>query len=136
MDRLFEFALNHPYLVGAFFALLTAFIYTEMKRGGQTVTPTQLTLLVNQKNAKVIDLRNSPEFRDGHITGSDTVPYGQFNERIPELVKAAHPVILVCSLGQVSAIAGRALQQAGLKEVYRLSGGIAGWKQAGLPLIK
>lgn len=136
MDRLFEFALNHPYLVGAFFALLTAFIYTEMKRGGETVSPTQLTLLVNQKQAKLIDLRNSPEYRDGHITGSDTVPYSQFKDRIPELVKAGHPVVLVCSLGQVSAMAGRALQQAGLKEVYRLSGGIAAWRQASLPLVK
>ncbi|MBA4151710.1 MAG: rhodanese-like domain-containing protein, partial [Acinetobacter sp.] len=34
MERVIEFALNHPYLVGSFFALLTAFIYTEMKRGG------------------------------------------------------------------------------------------------------
>jgi len=136
MERVIEFALNHPYLVGSFFALLAAFIYTEMKRGGRSITPVQLTLLVNQKNAKVVDLRNQPEFRDGHITGSESVPFSQINERTAEFVSAAKPIILVCSTGQVSSMAGRNLQKAGLTEVYRLSGGISGWRQAGLPLVK
>jgi rhodanese-related sulfurtransferase len=136
MDRVIEFALNHPYLVGSFFALLAAFIYTEMKRGGRSITPVQLTLLVNQKNAKVIDLRNSPEFRDGHITGSESVPFSQVADKTQEFVTAGRPIIFVCSTGQVSSMAGRNLQKAGLTEVYRLAGGISGWRQAGLPLIK
>ncbi len=136
MDRLIEFAFNHPYLVGSFLALLAAFIYTEMQRGGRSITPVQLTLLVNQKDARVLDLRNSPEFRDGHITGSESVPFSQLNDRIQELASSAKPVILVCATGQVSSAAGRNLLKAGLTEVYRLSGGITGWRQASLPLVK
>jgi len=136
MDRLFEFVLNHPYLVGAFVALLAAFIYTEMRRGGSTISPLQLSGLVNQKNARVIDLRNLPEYRDGHITGSENVPYSQFASRTAEWVKDGRPVVLVCSLGQVSSMAGRALLKAGHSEVFRLNGGISAWKQAGLPLIR
>ncbi len=135
MDRVIEFVGNHPYLISAFVALLIAFIITELQRGGRSISPQELSQLVNQQQARVIDLRNTPEYREGHITGSENVPYSQVTEKAAELAKAGKPIILVCALGQVAGAAGKPLKQAGA-DVYRLSGGISAWRQQGLPLVR
>lgn len=136
MDRVIEFVGNHPYLVSAFVALLIAFIITEMQRGGRSISPQQLSQMVNQQQARVIDLRNTPEFREGRITGSENVPYSQIADKAAELAKSGKPIILVCALGQVAGAAAKPLKQAGINEVYRLAGGISGWRQQGLPLVR
>ncbi|MEL0027189.1 MAG: rhodanese-like domain-containing protein [Perlucidibaca sp.] len=136
MDRLIEFIGHHPYLVSAFVALLIAFIITEMQRGGRSLSPQELSHLVNSQQARVIDLRNPPEYREGHITGSENLPYSQVAGKAAELAKAGKPLILVCALGQVSGMAAKTLKQAGAQHIYRLSGGISGWRQQGLPLIR
>lgn len=136
MDRLIEFAGHHAYLVGAFVALLIAYLVTEMQRGGRTISAHDLTRLVNQQQARVIDLRNAPEFREGHITGSENLPFSQVAERAADIVRAGKPVILVCALGQVAGNAAQILKKAGVTEVYRLDNGISGWRQLGLPLVR
>lgn len=136
MDRVIEFIGHHPLLVSAFAALLIAFIVTELQRGGRSIGPQELTRLVNAGGARVIDLRNSPEYREGHITGSESLPFSQIAERAAELAKAGKPLILVCGLGQVAGNAAKTLKQAGAAEVYQLDGGISGWRQQGLPLVR
>lgn len=136
MDRVIEFIGHHPLLVSAFVALLVAFLVTELQRGGRSISPQELTRLVNAGGARVIDLRNSPEYREGHITGSESLPFSQVAERAAELAKAGKPLVLVCGLGQVAGNAARTLKQAGAAEVYQLDGGISGWRQQGLPLVR
>ena len=136
MDRFIEFVSHHTYLVSAFVVLLIAYISTEMQRGGRRISAQELTRLVNQQQARVIDLRNTPEYREGHITGSENLPYSQLAERAAEIARAGKPVILVCDLGQVAGSAADALKKAGLTEVYRLDNGISGWRQLGLPLVR
>lgn len=136
MDRVIEFIGNHPLLISLFIALLVAFIITELQRGGRSLSPQELTRLVNASEARVIDVRNSPEFREGHITGSESIPYSQVADRAAELAKAGKPLIVVCGLGQVAGNAARSLKQAGASEVYQLSGGISAWRQQGLPLVR
>lgn len=136
MDRVIEFVSNHPYLVSAFVALLVLFIVTELQRGGSKVSPQQLSRLVNDSDALVIDLRNAPEFREGHITGSRSLPYSQVAGEAAALAKSGKPLILVCGLGQVAGMAARTLKQAGAADVHYLEGGISAWRQAGLPLIR
>lgn len=136
MDRVIEFVGNHPLLISALVAMVIAFIITEMQRGGRAVSPQELTRLVNQQQARVIDLRNTPEYREGHITGSENIPYSQLAEKAAELARGDRPVIVVCGLGQVAGMAAKTLKQAGVKDAYRLTGGISGWRQQGLPLVR
>lgn len=136
MDRVIEFIGNHPYLVSVFVALLIAFIITEMQRGGRSISPQELSQMVNQRQARVIDLRDTPAYREGRITGSENLPYSQIADKAAELAKAGKPIILVCALGQVSGSAASSLKQAGVSEIYRLSGGISAWRQQGLPLVR
>ncbi|MCG8316218.1 MAG: rhodanese-like domain-containing protein [Pseudomonadales bacterium] len=136
MDRLIEFAMNHPYLVGGFLALLAAFITLETRRGGKSVSPQQLTNLVNKDEALVLDVRDTKEFREGHITGSKNIPYSSLQSKLGEIEKhKEQPIILVCKMGQHAGAAGRILSGAGFKDVRRLSGGVSGWKADGLPLV-
>lgn len=136
MDRLLEFMLNHPILVGCFCVLLAAFIGLETRRGGRGVSPQQLTNLVNQGNAIVLDVRDGKEYRAGHITGSKNIAFSGLKDKIGELGSdKTKTVILVCKMGQHSGAAGRILSAAGFKDVRRLTGGISGWQADGLPLV-
>lgn len=136
MDRVFEFIGNHPMLVSSFIALLIAFVVTESQRGGRRISGNELSRLVNQQDARVIDIRNSPEFREGHITGSMNVPFSQVSEKAAELVKLGKPIIVVCALGQVASTAAKTLKQAGATDISFLGDGISGWRQQGLPLVR
>ena len=64
MDRLLEFALNHPELVVTFVVLLVLFFVLESRRGGKTVSSQQLTHLMNKEEGLVLDVRESKEYRE------------------------------------------------------------------------
>ena len=129
--------MNHPELVGSFFALLTAFIFLESRRGGQTVTAQQLTNLVNNEEALVLDVREAKEYREGHITGSTNIVFSKLKDSLSEIESHKEkPVIVVCKMGQHAGAAGKILHGAGFKQIKRLSGGIGTWKADGMPLVK
>jgi len=137
MQRLLEFALNHLELVLPFLVLLTLLILLESRRGGKTVSSQQLTNLVNKEEAVIVDVRDTKEFREGHITESRNIPFSSLKENLTQLEKFKEkPIILVCKMGQHAGAAGRILSTSGFKDVRRLSGGITTWKSDGLPLIK
>jgi len=137
MDRFLEFVVNHYILFGLLIALIAAYIATEMSRGGQAVSPQALSGLANRENARIIDVRDVAEFKAGHITGSENIPYSRIGERLEELKKdLERPIVIVCNLGQVAGAVGRQLKAAGLTRVYKLEGGISNWKGQSLPLVK
>ena len=45
-------------------------------------------------------------------------------------------MVLVCKTGQSAGDAAKRLKKAGFEQVYVLDGGIGGWQQADLPLVK
>lgn len=137
MDRLLEFAMNHYVLVSAFFVLWAVFFSLESRRGGRSVSPQQATNMVNREDALIIDLRDTDEFRQGHIAGSVNIPMSQLAERIAELDKHKDkPVILVCKMGTSASLAGRQLRGRGFEQVARMQGGIQGWRADNLPVVK
>ncbi|MAR91915.1 MAG: rhodanese-like domain-containing protein [Pseudomonadota bacterium] len=137
MERLLEFAINHPLLVGSFVVLLVLFFVLESRRGGKTVSPQQLTNLINRDDALVLDVREQKDYREGHITGSRNIPFSKLKDNLAELNPYQDkPVVLVCKMGQHAGAAGKILHGAGFKRVQRLTGGITTWKSEGLPLVK
>lgn len=137
MDRFFEFLLNHYLLSGAFVAVAIAFLVNEFARGGKSVSPQGLSQLINQKNARVIDVRDPADFKTGHITGSENIPVSRIDENLAGLKKdLERPIVIVCNLGQAAGSVGLKLKKAGLTQVYKLEGGISNWKGQSLPLVK
>lgn len=137
MDRLLEFAMNHPTLVGVFVVLLVLFFLLETRRGGKSVSPQLLTQLVNKEDGVILDVRESKEFRAGHITGAKNIPFSKLKDSLPELDKhKQNPIVIICKMGQHSGAAGKILTAAGFADVRRLQGGITTWTAEKLPLVK
>ena len=133
MERWLEFMGNHPFLFGTLGVLMVLFFVLEGQRNGRKISPQSLGILVKAKNAMLIDLRDAKDFRDGHISGSQNIPYSQITSHIDELKASDRPLVFICNLGQV---AGTALQTVAHADSYRLDGGISNWKAQGLPLVK
>jgi rhodanese-related sulfurtransferase len=106
-----------------------------MRAGG--VSPNAAVQLMNREKAVVVDVSEAEEFALGHVVGSKNIPVNQLEQRLPEQVKnKTLPLVLVCPNG---ARANRALETAkklGYDKAQALAGGLAAWKEAGLPLEK
>ena len=108
MERWLEFMGNHPILFGTLGVLIVLFFIFEGQRNGRKISPQSLGILVKAKNALLIDLRDSKDFREGHISGSRNIPYSQIASHADELKASDRPLVFICNLGQV---AGSALQK-------------------------
>lgn len=137
MDRLVEFLTHHYLLAGSMAALGIAYVLNEMASGVRSVSPQGLSTLVNQQNARVIDIRDAATFRGGHITGSENIPLSRLGDHIgPLKSEPERPIVVICNMGQSAEGACRQLRSAGLAQVFKLEGGIENWKSQSLPLIK
>jgi rhodanese-related sulfurtransferase len=135
-----QFAGQNPVLSVLFAGLTLALVYTEVARlfvGYKTVSPAQLTDLINRESALLIDVSAIAEFEKGHILGSKHVAMSQFDPENKLLAKAKElPVAVVCRNGQQSSDAAKRLHKAGFSKVFWLNDGINAWTQADLPLSK
>ena len=139
-QALMAFFGRNPMLSMALAGLTVAIIYTEIARlfrGYQALKPAELTQLVNQGGARVVDLSAIADFEKGHVTGSRNIIPSQLDPQGKLLAAARQsPVVLVCRSGNASETAAKALKKAGFEKVYVLDGGIPAWQQAELPLVK
>lgn len=133
MQRFLEFMQNHPFLFGILAALIVAYFMVESRRSGRRIAPQALGQFVSQRQPVIIDLRDSKDFKEGHIAGSRNIPYAQLKSHLDELRGSERPVVLVCKMGQYAGAAGQMLENT---ETYRLEGGILSWQSSGLPLVK
>lgn len=86
-------------------------------------------------NAPVlVDVRTPGEYeKNGHIAGSRLLPLNVFMQRINELPQDK-PIVCVCRSGNRSQAAAEQLVANGFDDVANLSGGMFGWRRAGLPV--
>ncbi|QNI01492.1 rhodanese-like domain-containing protein [Halomonas sp. SH5A2] len=138
IDQLFEFVMNHPLLVGAFVLALIAWIVYETRSAStNALTATEATQLINREDAVVVDIRESKDFKTGHIAGARNIPQSSLDSRMNELNKVKDkPVIVVCKHGQSSGAAQAKLAKAGFERAFKLKGGMAQWQADGLPVVK
>jgi rhodanese-related sulfurtransferase len=83
--------------------------------------------MARNSQAVVVDVRESSEYRAGHIPRSRHIPLSQLLQRLREVGKS-HTVVIVCQSGSRSAHACEMLEQAGYSKVFNLSGGMASWR--------
>lgn len=129
------------FLIDNIFLIAIAFVSGAMlvwplvrnRAGGPSLTTLQAIQLINRKNAQIVDTRSPEEFGKGSLPNAKNIPLAAVAQRTGEL-KKDRPVILVCNTGTSATRAAAALRSAGFAEVYVLGGGIAAWKEAGLPV--
>ncbi len=137
MELFLQFLVAKWYLVSAAGVIVWLLLYHERRKGAVSVSPAQVTALVNQKEAVVLDLRDAAEYRHGHIVDSINMPFTKLSERVAELDRyRERPVVVVCKMGQHSGAVAKTLKEKGFTQVYRLGGGIAEWQGSQLPLVR
>ncbi|HEY8809862.1 MAG TPA: rhodanese-like domain-containing protein [Solirubrobacterales bacterium] len=85
-----------------------------------------------EDGAQLVDVRVDHEWGAGHIAGAKHLPLAELAQRTAELDQE-RPVVLYCRGGTRSTMATDALVEAGF-DAAKLSEGIVGWDEAGLPL--
>lgn len=139
MNRLLEYTLNHPFLVAAAAILFILTLVMELRqrgRGSSAVGPNDAIRLANS-GAGILDVRSAEDYQAGHIIDARHVPAAELSSRAESLKKYKDkPLIVYCENGSASAAAARALKEQGFTKVATLRGGLQGWRQENLPLVK
>ena len=140
MSQLVEFVGNHPFWVLLFLTVFFLFLnalYKEKSQAFQNVNVDQLTRLVNQQNAQLIDVRPKEAFDQGHIVNAINMPLSDISEgkaKIDKLKKK--PVVVYCQIGKRAQADCQQLTQTGIENVFNLQGGINSWISDKLPLTR
>lgn len=139
MESYISFINQHWILSGLFLVLLLAIVLNEFLLSflkSDSLTTAEALEFINHKEAVVVDIRNPNLFAEGHILGSLNIPLPFFDKKAGLLDKFKdRNMIVICELGQSSRKGLAELKKKGFK-AFSLSGGIAAWRTAGLPLSK
>ena len=91
---------------------------------------------IQDKQIKVLDVREPAEFATGVIQGAVLIPLGQVEKRIGELDGLKdRPMLVVCGSGGRSAQAIRVLSKYGFTKLTNIKGGMNAWRKANLPVV-
>jgi rhodanese-related sulfurtransferase len=104
--------------------------------GADAVSTNEAVQLINREKAIVIDVCEPAEYAAGHVKGARNVPLGQVETSKDLPGNKTLPLVLVCASGARASRAVGALRQRGHERVHVLAGGIASWREAGLPIEK
>jgi rhodanese-related sulfurtransferase len=92
--------------------------------------------MINADEALLLDIRDSKEFKAGHIAGAVNIPQAKLSDKLGELDDHREKFIIIADkVGQNAGAAGRRLRQNGFK-VFRLTGGMMEWQSQQLPVVK
>jgi len=140
MSQLAEFTGNHPFLVMSFLIVAFLFFWTVLKEQSsqlKSITSDQLTRLVNQQNAVLVDTRSPEHFQAGHIVNAVNIPVNELDQASKKLPKGKkRPVVIYCHSGRTSMKACQQLEKQGFEQIFNLKGGINAWVNDKLPLNK
>ena len=134
---MFEFLLDNILLVAVVF-ISGAFLlepYVRKRSMGPSLNNEEVIDYINKKNAFVLDVRATKDFKRGAIAGSKSIPIDGFEGRVNEVPKD-RPVIVVDTVTTSSVKAAKILRAQGYKDVFVLEGGIKGWVDAKLPFTR
>ncbi|MFQ5689498.1 MAG: rhodanese-like domain-containing protein [Gemmatimonadota bacterium] len=86
---------------------------------------------------RVLDVRESDEWDEGHVEGACHMSYKELGERLTELpLEPDEELAVVCGGGVRSSTACSILLRHGFERVHNVTGGMSAWTAAGLPLAR
>lgn len=143
-DPLIPWAFAVKFLVDTWYLFAVALIsgglllWPMLRRGAPAggVSCVDAVQLINRERAVVIDVREPAEYAAGHIVNSKNVPLASLEAGTGMPKNKALPVLLLCASGARASRAVVTLRQLGYENARTLTGGLAAWREAGLPLEK
>ena len=104
------------------------------RNAGRGITPSEAVMLINRQKAVLIDVSEPAEYAACHAAGSRNVPLGSL-EGSTELPKnKALPLVVLCPAGARATRAVAILRKLGYEDSRTLTGGLAAWRDANLPI--
>lgn len=130
-----QFFIDNVFLIAVAFASGAMLVWplVRSRASGPALTTLQATQLINSKNAIVVDIRPPEEFAKGSLPNARNLPADKVKDRASEL-KKDKPLIVVCATGKSAGPVAAQLRSSGFNEVFVLGGGLAAWREAGLPI--
>ena len=113
MQEFIEFAQRHTLLTVSWFAIFAMVVYTFFKSATEkfkTIQHPEAIRLINNEDAKVIDLRTLDEFQRGHIIDSiNLLPSDIKNANLGKIEQHKEKPLILVDLNGVNAPASAAL---------------------------
>lgn len=110
---------------------------TQSEHPQQTISETEIAKrLARVPNPQILDVRDASEYALSHIKGAiNTTRDKARTDSIINTLDPSLPTLTYSNVGRGRGVTlAKELQQRGFREVYYLSGGLAGWGGAGLPI--
>ncbi len=131
-----KFVIDNFVLIAVALASGAMLIWPMVQRrtSGPALDTLAATRLINDSHAVVLDVRDPAEFAAGHLPNARNIPMAELDKRVNDLPQGK-PVLVCCASGARSGRALSLLRQGG-REAFNLAGGVAAWRQAGLPVVR
>lgn len=109
----------------------------EARASLEGLGPQEVADILSTKDPVVlVDVRESDEWRAGHLPGAIHMARGFFELQVDEkLPDKDAPIILYCGGGNRSALAGVTLKELGYRNVRHLAQGFSGWRDSGFEVV-
>jgi adenylyltransferase/sulfurtransferase len=91
----------------------------------------------NGKSHVILDVRESDEWRQGHLEGAVPLPRGFLEIKVETAIPDKQtPIIAYCAGGVRSLLAGKILKEMGYQNVASMTGGYNAWKSGGFKWVQ
>jgi molybdopterin/thiamine biosynthesis adenylyltransferase/rhodanese-related sulfurtransferase len=114
-------------------------IMAEARKEVPEVTAQQVNDLLtnNGKSHVLLDVRESDEWRQGHLEGALPLPRGFLEIKVESAIPDKNaPIIAYCAGGVRSLLAAKAMKEMGYQNVSSMSGGYTAWKNGGFKWVQ
>ena len=110
---------------------------TLQQNAGGGVASAEAVRLINRERGVLIDICEPAEYAAGHAVGARNIPLAAGLDGAKGLpTNKALPLLLMCATGTRAGRAAALLQKAGYDKATAVTGGLAAWREAGLPVEK
>ena len=109
---------------------------TIQKSANGGVGTAEAVRLINREKGVLIDVCEPSEFAAGHALGARNIPLGSIDGSKELPSNKALPLVLLCASGARAGRAAALLRKAGYAQATAVTGGLAAWREAGLPVDK
>ena len=114
-------------------------IMAEARKEIPEASPQQVNELLknNGKSPVLLDVRESDEWRQGHLEGAIPLPRGFLEIKVETAIPdKTTPIIAYCAGGVRSLLAAKVMREMGYQNVTSMAGGYGAWKNGGFKWVQ
>lgn len=130
------FFLNNWFLFAAALVSGGLLAWPLLSRGAAIggVSPAEAVNLINRERGVLIDVSEPAEYLAGHAGGAKNVPFGTLETTTDLPKNKSVPVLLMCPTGARANRGAAILRKRGYEKASAVTGGVAAWREANLPI--